>query len=233
MRIHIFGANFSMPAGTEVDIWTPTGTYPWQTTPLPLRIRAGGDAADTAAGAGARAVTLVVLNADFVEETVVLATAGASASAPTANSYIRILSAHVTDCGTYTASNEGIIIIETTGGVQVAGIPAAQGQTQMAMYTIPAGKKAYLARVHGATATVDNVDMIMWQRQNADVVSAPFTARRLVSVWPFKNGEFQDILSAPTISFPSKTDVWFSGTSLAGGGGAASSIHFDLEVYPE
>jgi hypothetical protein len=76
--IHKFGHNTAIP--TTYTPVTSIGSYP---TPqvsgaTTLRIKAGGDANDTAAGTGAREITLIGVDETGAEVTETLATAGAS-----------------------------------------------------------------------------------------------------------------------------------------------------------
>ena len=93
-----------------------------------LRIKAGGNAADDAAGAGARSVRLTGLSATGAVVSETLATAGASASAATTQTFIRLFDAEVIDSGTYgtqsVGSHVGDIVIENaSGGTDWAKIP--------------------------------------------------------------------------------------------------------------
>jgi len=72
-----------------------------------LRIKAGGNANDTAAGTGARSVRLTGLNATGVVVSETIATAGASASAATTATFIRLFDAEVVDSGTYGTQDAG------------------------------------------------------------------------------------------------------------------------------
>jgi len=87
-----------------------------------LRIKAGGDALDTAAGAGAREVTLQGIDELGNEVTESLATAGASASAVTTNKFIRLYRAWVSSVGRYgtmaAGGHEDDIVIEKGTGSQ-------------------------------------------------------------------------------------------------------------------
>lgn len=137
-----FGRATSITNGSDVDIAPFTPTY--LTTASTIRIKAGGNAADTAAGTGAQAVVVVGLDANYNEITDTLVTAGASASSATTNTYLRVTRAYVTTVGSGETNAAAITIEAVTGGSTQAIIPASGGQTQQIMYTVPAGKRAYV-----------------------------------------------------------------------------------------
>lgn len=212
--VHKFGDNEDIGTSEE-DIWDGGGTYTFPTTAETVRVKSGGNAADTAAGAGARTVTVVGLdeNWDVASETLTLA--GASASAATAATFVRVISARVATVGTYGAANTGAITIENTTATQVlAVIPAGAGEASMAFYAVPRNKTAYLSRCRFVVDSNKTAVVKLWQRRNADAFSGTMSAKRLVSsLGGFTGPAALDFESF--IVFPEKTDVWISGTASA------------------
>lgn len=138
-----FGHNADVDT-TEEDLWSEGGNLTYLTTASTIRIQAGGNAADTAAGTGAREVHIQGLDANYNLITDTLVTNGASASTATTKTYLRVLRAYVGEVGS-SGHNVGAITIEAvTGGTTQAHIPAELGQTQQCFYTVPAGKTAYV-----------------------------------------------------------------------------------------
>lgn len=88
---------------------TQSGFYrtPQATGAVALRVKAGGNANDTASGSGAREITLIGLDqaGNVIVET--LATAGASASDATVQLFIRLTDAFVSKSGTYASQKIG------------------------------------------------------------------------------------------------------------------------------
>jgi hypothetical protein len=212
--VHKFGANHVVGTTIE-DIWTVGGIYSWPTSAQTVSISAGGNAADTAAGAGARSVTVQGLDENWhlAEETI--ATAGASASASTATTFFRIFRAFVATAGTYTGNNTGNIDIENDDDNDtLARIDALYGQTQMSMYTVPAGKRAALISVTLTVGSNQLSNIRMLRRENADTVAAPFSAARVL----FEADAFVGTEPIPlesVILLPEKTDIWLDGAAAA------------------
>lgn len=139
--------------------------YPWPTTASTLVVTSD-DTSDNATGDGARTVEVQGLDADYNLQTVIL-TVGGSASVET---FIRVFRAKVLTAGA-TGNNEGNVDIEDTGGNVLAriskygnNIPGA-GQTYMALYTVPAGKTAYLQQwcVSSSKQNADTLATILFR----------------------------------------------------------------------
>ncbi|GAG84533.1 unnamed protein product, partial [marine sediment metagenome] len=128
---------------------TPFAIANFRQSAVAMRVKAGGNAADDTAGNGAREVTIQGIDSNFAELSEAVATAGASASAATSATFWRVHRAWVSASGTYTAANTANIVIEDSGsGADFLTITAEEGQSQIAGFTIPAGKTGYLVSVH-------------------------------------------------------------------------------------
>jgi hypothetical protein len=223
-----FGLNPGVTTGAYQDIWEDGGLYPWPQVARAVRIAAGGDANDAAAGTGARAVTIVGLDENWqpVEETV--ATAGASASALTSALFIRVFRAFVSDAGSYTGTNDADIRIEeSTGTDTLAVIPAESGQTQMAIYTIPDGRIGRICFVWFAGSSAQTYNVRLYKRERADIVAAPFGPVRVVTqINGVVTSGDRPFCVAPA-PLPARTDVWMAAVAN-GGAGVSMSGEFDL-----
>ena len=224
---HKFGANAAVGTTAE-DIWNVGGVYPWPTAAETVRIKSGGNAADTAAGVGARAVTIVGLDDSWEEVSEEVATAGASASSATTALFSRVFRAYVSDAGAYTDNNTAAVDIENTSTAQnLARIDAGIGESASSVYTVPSGKTAYLTGLQVNVESTKSVDVTLWQRPSADVVAAPFGGKLLVSKLTGVSGQARiDFDSYP--SFAAKTDIWCSGVITSGT--AAVEVSYDLIV---
>lgn len=150
--VHIFGAVPSMSTSTTGTIWDKNDTiYPWSTWDT-----AGVINIDAASASDVnKQVTVYGLDDNFlpINETITLASQTNNVST---KSFRRIYSAHLVDGGT---SNIGDITIQR-GSTDVAIIRTGKSQTQMTVYTVPAGKTGYLYKgtctaQAGADATGD------------------------------------------------------------------------------
>jgi hypothetical protein len=210
-------------------VWSLAATldYPWPDTAETVQVQAGGDAADTAAGLGAQTVVVEGLDENWNRASETLTLAGASASLPSTTIFRRVFRAYVATSGAYGAPNTGNIIIEhTTSSDNIAIIDAEAGQTEMALYTIPAG---YTGFVQGYSILVDgnqraNVQLV--QRQGADVVAAPFRPPRVlfspegVGLAPVSRN-----LPQP-LEVPEKTDIYWTAQSQA----STTHVTIDYEI---
>lgn len=179
-----------------------------------LRVKAG-NANDTAAGSGARSIAIEGIDATGAAVTETIQTAGASAGADSVNSYIRIYRAYVLASGTYAAvgseSHAADIVIENAAGtedwltIEKDGI--AFSQSQVALYTVPLGKKAYITSyTYGIDAT-KTPDLFLFQRRNILETAAPYTAQRILRTWEGVEGHSGLLLRDPLGPFPALTDL--------------------------
>lgn len=214
-----FGFNPNVGTSYE-DVWDAGGTYTgWLTAAQTIRVRSGGNAADTAAGAGARTVTIQGLDENWAEASETVTLAGASASAATTTTFIRVSRAFVATCGAYGGANTGNILIEETGASSLmAVIVAGNSQTQMFMLTVPAGQTGYLRSLHTYADSNKTMSIRLWKRENADTAAAPFTPARLVRTFAGVLGA-DDILGEGVPTFLEKTDIWVDAKASSSGGG--------------
>lgn len=194
---------------------TDAGVY---RTPQPsgaahLRIRAGGNAADTPAGAGARAIDLYGLDASGLEVTERIVTAGASASASSATAFMRLMDARVVLSGTYATqaagSHVGDITIEATNGDLWARIPIngfPEVNARIGAFTVPVDYEAYVIGVRANCDTGKVADAILFKRENIMQTAAPYSPMAMLAQYFNIAGYFDISYDAP-IRLPPLTDV--------------------------
>jgi len=224
--IHKFGANDSVPNGT----WAFVSTLGQTTFPLTaattVRVKAG-NAADTAAGAGAREVTVQGIDDSFNEVIEAIATAGGSASSATTASFWRVHRMWVSSAGTYEGNNTGDVVIENSaGGTDIITMSAGDGQTLDAVWTVPIGKTAYLISAHITVDATKPADVRIYTRENMDDTSVPVTAKRLKKHFIGLETPYVYRPSGANTSVNAKGDIW----AEARGGGAASAVSVDFEL---
>lgn len=143
-----FGINADVDSAAAEDIWSAGGTYNWLTSAT--LVEAVSDSAnDTSAGTGARTIQIWGLDASYAEQTETITLNGTTA-VDSASTYIRVFRAKVLTAGSG-GTAAGTITIRVDGaGSTVAEIPVGYNQTEMAVYTVPAGKTAYIFKVYGS-----------------------------------------------------------------------------------
>ena len=235
IAVHKFGKN---PAVTTTwqDVWGVGGNYNFLTTASTLEV-IGLDTNDTAAGTGAREVTIIGLDENWAEATEAVATAGTSASSATTTTFIRVNRAYVSSVGTYGGTNfNNITIRVSSAGADLAVINGEEttgtssfgaAQTELSVYTVPAGKTAYLTRVEANVDGSKVANVHFYKRESADDTTTPFIPRRIV--WEADSvGGYLTTVFDSYIQFPEKTDLWFR--AQMGTGTASVNISYDLIV---
>lgn len=232
--VHKFGANLAV--STSYVPVTIGGVYqtPQPASATQLRVKAGGNAADTAGGNGAREITLQGLNAsgELIEEAI--ATAGASASGNTTNSFMRLFRAYVSASGTYATQSAGshsdAITIENSGGgtdwltIDATGFP--KGQSEVGAYSVPLGKRAFVPSIIISVDSTKTADVLFFQRQNILEAAAPYSAMRVVLQLGGVSGEETFYPKSPLGPFPPLTDIGF----LAKVASTTAEVDVDFEI---
>lgn len=222
--VHLAGLNQAVGGALE-DCWPVGGTYPWIVTPSQLRIKAGGNANDTAAGSGARQVTLIGLDTTGSPLTQVLTTAGAAASSYSSSAFLRLNYAYVSSCGTYLGSNAGNIWIEDSGGNSVGIILAGNGGTEQPIYSVPLGHTLYLTRLQ-LSFTKDECAAYVRIREAITTKTAPVEASR--AIWHNRGTDLTVVKDFRTYyPLPELTDIWSDGMTFG-----TTSIHgFEFDGF--
>jgi hypothetical protein len=224
--VRVRGRNGLVGAGGFETLWSHSANWVPAQTAETIRVAAGGDAADDAAGAGARTVDVTFLDANWEEVTETLTLAGAAASAATSVTGYRVLNAIVKDVGTYHGSNTGEIVIEnsTTNDV-MAHIPAGEGKVQQSIYTVPASHTMYITDIVVSVGLGNSADVKLLAVPCADDFTAPTCGK-------FDDWGVEDFSGATPfpletyLKFEEKTDVFFEAIRITGGGNARVSIDF-------
>lgn len=194
---------------------TPSGVYrtPQVGGQVLLRVRAGGNANDTATGTGAREIEIYGIDANGLEVTDTIPTNGASASIATTQSFIRILSARVSKSGRYanqtTASHLGDIVIESTTGELWASIPLngfGESISRIGAFTVPFDYEAFVIGLRVNAAADKTVDAILFKRENILQTAAPYSPM-VVLTSLFNITGFEDLSYEAPVYLPPLTDV--------------------------
>lgn len=238
-----FGRNDSV--GTSFEPISMGGIYntPQSGSATALRIKSGGNANDTAAGSGAREITLEGLDENFAYATETLATAGASASSATTTTFTRLYRAYVSESGTYASATAGshsgdIVIENSAGGTDWLTIDSQIGfpisQSEVGAFSVPSGKSAYVFLRDVTANTGKTFDLIYFERANIDETSAPYSAMRAKSVIVGVNGGVIGAYENTNVPFgpcSGPCDIGFMGKVSTGTG--EISVEFEIILVDE
>ena len=237
--IHKFGHNDGI--GATFEPISQSGIYmtPQVSGATTLRVKAGGDANDTAAGSGAREITFEGLDETGAYATEVVATAGASASAVTTTTFMRLFRMFVSSSGTYATATAGshdsaITIENGSGGTDWAVIPVTGfpfGQSEIGVYSVPLGKTAYIKQIGLEVDSTKTPDVILFHRPNILETAAPYTAMRVIQSFIGVVESMNTNYDVPLGPFPALTDIGFMGTVSTGS--AAISVDFTIVLVDD
>jgi hypothetical protein len=231
---HITGTNEAV--GTSFVPISRGGIYQTPTTATALEILSS-DANDTAAGSGARTVTIVGLNSSWAEVSQTVSMNGTTAVAvPT--SLLRVSRVFVATSGTYATqsapSHVGTLTLRVSGGGATWAIVYAtdfpRGSSQIGAYTVPSGKTALIFPHYIAVEANKPAFTVFFHRCNADTVAAPYSAMLAAE----ELGGIEGIVNiadfnTPRGPFVGPCDVGYL-TRLTTGTGEVS-INFEMIVY--
>lgn len=212
--IEKFGRNASVASGTSEDIWDGGGIYdfPDVASKFDISSTSAEDGAGTQTGALTVSVQGLDQNFDQITETLTL---NGLTAVETTNTFIRIFRMRVETAGS-NGTNVGVITADSQAEVLTAAqISAGNGQTNMALYTIPRGHVGFLKRWY--------VSLLRATGTNAIAVDVDMFRRNFGGAWRstqpvgFQNngaGMHQYDFYAP-IEFPAKSDIVVNATPTA------------------
>ena len=222
--LHKFGFNPDVDNSLET-VWAEGGLYSYLSAATVLKV-SSSSTDDTSAGTGARTVQLYGLDADYneINETVTL---NGQTAVNTTNSFLRINRMVVRTAGTG-GTNAGVIYAGT--GTVTTGVPAnkyatiaiGDGQSLMALWTVPAGFTLYIYQTDVTVATT----------QNNKYATISLVARPLGEVFQVKDrfvkAESQTTIEyAFPLKFEEKTDIEYRCIGDSAGADIAISAAID------
>jgi len=186
-KILKFGKNPDVDTSIE-DIWDGGGTYLFPTSADQLEI-SSTSALDSSTATGARTIRLEGLDASFATQNETVTMTG-TAAATTANSYIRLHRMKIITAGTNEAGVGSISAVHPSASATMAKIRTPWNQTQMAIFTIPAGKTGLIKRYYGGVniKTVGTAEVSLWIRPENEV----FRLNHLQPANPKFNHSFEE-----------------------------------------
>ncbi|MEE9356242.1 MAG: hypothetical protein V3U75_11685 [Methylococcaceae bacterium] len=227
--VHKFG---KATVGTTLVPITNSLVYQMPTAAVALEF-VSSDANDTAAGTGAQEITIQGLNSDWEIFTQVIATNGAT-PVPLPTDMTRLFRWFVSGSGTYATatanSHAGTLTIRVASAgatwSTIGILPRPIGQSQIACYTIPEGFRAFVYTHEIRVDSTKSADILMFVRNSADTIAAPFPAMRLAANFIGVSGIAQSDTNAPRNGFASPADIIFMGKISSG----TAEVVIDFEV---
>mgnify|MGYP006908224955 FL=1 len=206
--IHKFGYNSSVGTAYET-IWDGGGVYTFPSSATTATVTSASGATDSGVQ-----VYIEGLDANYVvqSETVTL---NASGTFTTTNTYLRLHRAYV--AGSTAASGDITITVDS---LTVAKILSAYQQTEMLVYTVPAGHTAYLLQVDaGVQKEKEIVAKIMTREENG-----VFLTKGILASFATPVARKFDI----PMMLPEKTDIRIDAKA-----GATTEITGEFEIVLE
>ena len=188
--IHKFGANFDVDTGSDPEtVWSAGGLYPWSSLSsaqtLYVLSTDSGDTMD---------VTIEGLDANYKVQTETVTLTGTTA-VTTTNTFLRVfrMSADANNDGDITAR------VTSASGTIVAQIDTDYAQTLMAVYTVPAGKTAYVTTLDTSVQKNKDAQVRLFQRPTGE-------AFRIAHIAETYESSYRYDFMMP-LKFPEKTDL--------------------------
>jgi len=189
--VHKFGAVYGTALSTMSTVWTAADTtatalYDWTYS-------AGTVTVVSSSGSDVTSMTVQGLDSDynFAEETFTLT--GATPTAAGVVNFARVNRAFMN-----TTTNVGKIQVKR-GATVVTEIGAGYGQTLQCLYTVPAGKTAYLMAMAASASKNQSTDLFLFQR--------PFGGAFRVQTTVSLNQSSQTLEFPVPIKLTEKTDL--------------------------
>lgn len=214
-RVFKFGYNGEIQ-NIEETIWDVGGLYAYPSSAVTMTATSSSGATDENVEVTIQGVDT---NYDELSETVTL---NASGTATTSGSFLRVYRAFVSG-GTASAGNISI----TNGGTTYAYLSAADQQSLMAMWTVPAGYTAYLFQIDTTAFTVQN-NKVATIRMLTREVNGVFRTQNKFDL--FQGSYHQDITCPQPI--PEKTDIEFRAIADSSNADLRVAATFDI-IYIE
>jgi len=207
--VHKFGANTDLANGSYETIWDGNNLYPWATMDTAATtLTTNADVLNNGAE-----VTIQGLNENWELTTEVLTLDGTAQTTQTL--WKRVFRAF---CSGSQALGAAFTLSKGATVVLQIGIEAQQ--TLMSLYTVPAGKSAYLFNLDATTLKNEEITIVLKSRLFGKV----FRTQHLFQV---AGVHYSHTFTSP-LYFPEKTDIELR--AKAGSSGVDTYAHFDMII---
>ena len=211
--INKFGHNNAATSGD--DVWGGGGTYVFYPTAAVAVDIISTSTADDTGGTGGIQVTVTGLDVNWEEasETITL---NGTAAVQLSTAFVRMYRAFVYEAGTGNVNAGDITVYaRATGSGVTAGdigifIGASEGQTQHAIYTVPAGKNGYFVKGYVAVASdkkVAEAALFQWKARMNNGVNGAWLIKGEVGLNTLGSSSWQYLYGLPAGPLPPKTDL--------------------------
>jgi len=230
-QVNKFGENPDIAVGTTEDVWDGGGTYAFPVTATITHLRQATDEVGTDGGV---TIELQGLDANF---DLVVQTADLDGSATTTEvvlttPLLRVFRLKVL-ADVVAAADIWVGATGMAANTAKAIIQAGNNQTLMAIYTVPAGKTAYMIKysidnVPTASKIPDSVEFKLWTADRANGYEFQLKHEKAIPL----SGTVPDHYFIPPMRITEKTDIKIS-ASVVGGPGDDGHPHagFDLILF--
>lgn len=180
-----FGRNADVDTGTDPeDIWNGGGLYSWPDSAQILEVASDSITDDSSSlSTGAYTIRIHGLDSAFlaITEDVVM---DGDTTVETTQAFRRVRHAEVLAAGGSHRNNGAITVTYQDDATAAAVIAAGQGQSLMAIYTVPAGKYAIMPGVYGSIngPAGANANLALYERPNANLATSAWLLRRIAGL---------------------------------------------------
>jgi hypothetical protein len=235
--IHKFGEIADV--GTAFVAVTTAGAYPTPKTASPLEVVSSStddNGTTSPLGVGALCVEVTgIKDWDTGEEVISFDLDGITPVA--IGSWLRVYRMKVCESGAYAddqaSSHNSTITVRDLGGAGLnwAIIDSSNGfgfgQSEIAIYSLPAGKVAYVQSAEIFVETSKAADVVFFARQEADVITPPYSSTQAKIVLKNIAGLITTFPSAPIGPFVGPCDMGWIGRATA----QTANIQIAFEIY--
>lgn len=233
--VHKFGRIAALT--TTITPICGAGVFPTPTPSNAVTLEAvSSSASDTAAGVGAREITIEYLDNTGAQQSGSMTMAGTSASTTVAGVW-RIQRAYVSSAGVYasqtSASHVGTITIRVAGGGATwASLPLVDtafgiGQSLIGSYTVPLGKTAYMLSQTVSVDSTKAATMVFFKREGALDETVPYSSLRAQNIYTGLSG-VSHLPHQTHEVYPELTDMGFMGYMSTGTGDVSAEFEILL-----
>ena len=206
--VNKFGRNPDIDTTSDPEtVWFTGGLYPWAqvATAVSVEVVAGAD--DDVGGTGMLTISVQGLDANWDMQTAIVTLTGATPAA-VGGTWLRIFRVAGQTAGTGLTNADNIVVRIAGAGATLLTVAAGAGQSEIAVYTVPAGKQGRIVSwevnitAGGASA---EVEMALLTREN-DIAGRPFRKRDVIGLSNSGSSSVGREFLAPII-VPEKTDI--------------------------